>query len=174
MAGAARASVDHGGLEAGELRGGLEAKVSFGDVRLDSVTGPAQVEVDHGGLRGKGLAGGGRLRVSGDDVSVDGFRGPLQVEARRGSVELVPSGPLTEALDVSTQNGGVRLEVPERSAFELLASASRGEVQADLPGLSAHERSPDRITGTLGGGGARVSLSARHGDVVLIPGEGAP
>jgi hypothetical protein len=91
------------------------------------------------------------------------------VEVRRGSVELSPAGPLTEAVAVSTVNGGVRLEVPSGSRFQLLATSNRGEVQAELPGLSLREKSPTRVSATLLDGGAPVTLSADHGDVVLIP-----
>jgi Toastrack DUF4097 len=167
--GDARVTVDHGGLEASRLDGGLEARVSFGDVDLESLAGPAQIEVDHGGLRGTGLAGGGKLRVSGDDVSLEGFRGAFEVEARRGSVELAPAEPLTGELRVTTLNGGIRLEVPDGSAFQLSATSNRGDVEADVPGLSVRERGPSHVEATLGSGGPRVTLSANHGDVVLAP-----
>jgi DUF4097 and DUF4098 domain-containing protein YvlB len=164
-------TVDHGGLEARNLKGAFQAEMSFGDANLESIAGAVDLKADHGGVRGRELQGGVRIRASGDDVLVEAFRGPLDVEVRRGSVELSPAGPVTEAVAVSTVNGGVHMEVPSGSRFQLLATSSHGEVQAELPGLSVQERGPARVSGTLGDGQAKVTLSAEHGDVVLTPRE---
>jgi DUF4097 and DUF4098 domain-containing protein YvlB len=171
VGGDVRVAVDHGGLEAQELKGALQGQLSFGDASLQSIGGAVDLKADHGGVHAKGLEGGARIRASGDDVAVEGFRGPLDIEVQRGSVELTPAGPITEPLTITTVNGGVRLEVPKGSRFELLASSKRGEVQANLPGLSVKESSPSRLAATLGEGTSRVTLSADHGDVVLTPRE---
>ena len=139
--------------------------------RSDGTTGfetHFEVKVDHGGVHAKDLQGGAKVEVLGDDVVLEGFRGPVEVEVQRGSVELTPAGPLTGSVSATAANG-VRLEVPAGSSFELLATSSRGEVQAELPGLSFKEKSPSRLAATLGGGELRVTLSADHGDVVLTP-----
>jgi DUF4097 and DUF4098 domain-containing protein YvlB len=167
----ARLTVDHGGFVARNVKGALKGEISFGDAVLESVAGAVDLKADHSGVRGRDLTGGIRIRASGDDVSLEAFRGPVDVEVRRGSVELSPAGPVTETVTVSTVNGGVRLEVPSGSRFQLLATSDRGDVQADLPGLSVQERGPSRISGTVGEGQARVTLSADHGDVVLTPRE---
>lgn len=164
-------NVDHGGLQAEGLKGALHAELSFGDAALESVTGAVDLKADHGGVHGKGIEGGARIRASGDDVALEGFRGPVDIEVHRGSVDLSPAGAVSESVTVATFNGGVRLEVPKGSRFELLATSTRGDVQAELPGLSVKESGPSRITATLGGGAARVTLSADHGDVVLTPRE---
>jgi len=171
VGGDARVTVDHGGLEAANVKGALQGDLSFGDASLESVAGAVEIRVDHGGVRGNSLSGGAKIKASGDDVILEGFRGPVEVEVQRGSVELKPTGPLTDAVTVTTANGGVRLEVPAGSRFELLATSSRGEVQADVPGLSVKEKSPSRVVATLGSGEAHVALSADHGDVVLTPSE---
>jgi DUF4097 and DUF4098 domain-containing protein YvlB len=165
----ARVTVDHGGLEARNVKGALQAEVSFGDASVESVSGAVDLKADHSGVRGKDLLGGARIRASGDDVTLEGFRGPVDVEVRRGSVELTPAGPLTDAVTVSTFNGGVRLEVPKGSRFELLATSSHGEIDANVPGLSVKEKGPSRVSATLGEGQARVTLTADQGDVVLAP-----
>ena len=59
---------------------------------------------------------------------------------------------------------------------ELHLEQAAGEVRVDVPGLDARESTAGesaRVEGTMGGGGAQVTLRAR-GDVVLEPGSGAP
>jgi len=168
VGGDVRSTVDHGGLQAVGLKGALQAELSFGDASLEGIAGALEVKVDHGGVHAKDLQGGAKVEVLGDDVVLEGFRGPVEVEVQRGSVELTPAGPLTGSVSATAANG-VRLEVPAGSSFELLATSSRGEVQAELPGLSFKEKSPSRLAATLGGGELRVTLSADHGDVVLTP-----
>jgi DUF4097 and DUF4098 domain-containing protein YvlB len=167
--GDARLIVDHGGLHARNVKGTLYAELSFGDGNLEDVAGAVDVRVDHGGIHAKSLLGGAKVRAEGDDVVIENFRGPIDVEVRRGSAELVPAGPLTEPVSVTSTSGGIRLEVPAGSRFELLATSHQGEVQADLPDLAIKEKSASRVAASLGGGTSQVTLAADHGDVVLTP-----
>lgn len=170
VGGDARLAVDHGGLEAVGLKGALQAQLSFGDASVETLAGALDLSVDHGGVHAKDLQGGAKIKASGDDVVLDGFRGPVELEVQRGSAELKPAGPIGDSLSITAANG-VRLEVPAGSRFELLATSSRGEVQAELPGLTLQDKSPARVAATLGSGGGRVTLASEHGDVVLTPRE---
>ncbi|MGD8898322.1 MAG: hypothetical protein PVJ73_20000, partial [Acidobacteriota bacterium] len=82
--------------------------------------------------------------------------------------------PITEAVTVVVKRGGVRLEVPPGSHFELEAESRRGDLLLDLPGLDrSGSGAAGRATGTLGEGGARVRLTADD-DVALAEASSAP
>ena len=107
------------------------------------------------------------MRTAGDDVIIDGFRGGLDIQAERGGVRLTPAGPLSEAMTVRVTHGGIELAVPEGSKFTLDASAANGEVMANVAGFTTTQTGPLRVTGTMGGGGSTVNLSADGGNVEL-------
>jgi DUF4097 and DUF4098 domain-containing protein YvlB len=165
VAGDVKLKSAHGSLSASEIRGALDAETSYNDVTLARIDGPVEVRVEHGGVHAERLARGAHVTASGDDVEIEGFKGALTVETRRGSVHLVPDGPLTETITASAANGGITLEVPGGSSFQLVAVAESGEVQVDVQGFAATESSPARVAGAFGGGGSLVKLSADHGDV---------
>jgi DUF4097 and DUF4098 domain-containing protein YvlB len=168
IGGDARARVEHGGVHAVDVTGTLTAEASHQDVSLDRVRGRVEVSVRGGGVAAQGLGDGVHARTRGGDVSIDGFRGPVDVEADGGNVRLVPGAPLVEAIVAAVRDGEVRLEVPPGSRFTLEAESRHGELEIDVPELD-RRRTEGRVTGTIGGGGASVSLTA-DGDVTLAPG----
>jgi hypothetical protein len=80
-------------------------------------------------------------------------------------VRLAPDQAIVDAVSVVTRRGGIHLEVPPGSRFDLEASATRGEVQVDLPQLAIEESSSSRLKAKLGNGGKAVSLRSEHGDI---------
>jgi len=166
VAGEARLKTAHGEVKATGVRGALSVEASYNRVELQDVGGPIDVVVVHGGVQARDVRKGGRIKASGDDVSLDGFAGPLEVETERASVDLAPLGPITERVSVKAARGGIRLVVPAGSRFDLVAETRRGELRADLPGLTVTRSDRRHVSGTLAGGGSPVSLSA-DGDVEL-------
>lgn len=160
----------HGEVRAADVAGAVYAEARYDDVELERIAGPVEVRVTHGGLQARGLEKGALVRTAGDDVVIDGFKGSLDIQADRGGVRLVPSSPLAEAMIVRVTHGGIDLAVPEGSRFTLDASSAGGEVTASVVGFTPTQTGPLRVTGTMGGGGATVSLSAEGGNVELRPG----
>lgn len=172
VSGQARLTTSHGGVLAEEVGGPLHAESSYEDVTVAGIGGPVQLKVEHGGVSARRLEAGGRIQAAGDDVTVEGFAGPLEIDARRGDVRLAPLAPLAAGLSVRAANGGVELEVPEGSRFELEAQARDGEVHVELDGVTAQAASRGVFRGRVGAGGAAVSLATQHGDVTLRRPEG--
>jgi hypothetical protein len=102
-------------------------------------------------------------------VVIDGFKGGLDVQADRAGVRLVPTGPVAAAINVRTTHGGIELAVPEGSTFTLEANANNGSVDASLAGFTTTQTGPQRVMGTMNGGGPAVVLFADGGDVRLRP-----
>jgi len=162
-----RVKTEHGALTADSLKGALSVDASYNDVEATDVTGPVEVRVAHGGFKGSNLKQGARVRTSGDDVEIRGFEGPIDVGTQRGGVRLSPDKPIVDSVTVVANRGAIHIEVPAGSRFDLEASASRGEVRADLPELTINESSSTRLKGKLGTGGKTVSLKSEHGDITV-------
>jgi DUF4097 and DUF4098 domain-containing protein YvlB len=167
LGGEARLKTEHGEIRATDVVGALSADASYEGVSLERIGGPVRVKVDHGGVMAQGLEKGGWIQASGEDVSVEGYQGALEIEAKRASVHVAPGKPLVDALSVSAANGGIHLEVPGGSKFDIAATAQSGEISVDLAGLVLSETSPTNLVGKMGGGGRLVKLQTDHGDVSL-------
>jgi hypothetical protein len=175
VGGNVRAKADRGAVSAEDVRGSLTAEATHESVRLERVDGPVEVTVRHGGVTARALESGARVRGTDDDVTIDGFGGPVDVEVERGTVHLTPGRPITDAVTASAREGGIRLEVPAGSRFELEAESRRGKLDLDAPGLDvtvSDSGPPSRATGLIGGGGAKVRLAADD-DVTVTAGSTA-
>ena len=169
VAGEARVKTEHGAVEAKDVQGAVTVEATFDDVSLSSVGGHADVKVDHGGLHARSLAKGATVHASGDDVTLEGFRGGARIVASRGSVRLVPDEAINEPISVTAEHGGIALEVPPGSRFDLQASAKPGNVSVSVSDFTASESGASRVTGRVGPGGSAVTLEAQHGDVTVEP-----
>lgn len=175
--GAARVKVEHGRISAEDVAGAVEAESTYNDVDLDRVTGPVEVSVDHGGASLRGLASGATVRAEGGDVVLEGFSGPVSVETERGSVRLVPRARVEAAISASARHGDVDLEVPDGSSVDIDAVSRRGEVHADVAGLSTTSSGRaghgHQLAGELAGGGPVVRLRS-DGDIRIVSAAVAP
>lgn len=173
VGGEARLNGQHGSISATDVKGRLVAETTHDDVILTRIGGPVEVGVQHGGVRADGLDGGARIKAVGDEVVLLGFKGDVDVDAARAGVRLVPGAAITAPLRVKTSFGGIALEVPPGSAFELDAQATRGELSVNVPGLTLTQSGSSRVTGRVGAGGGLVRLETEHGDVLVTPGTAA-
>jgi DUF4097 and DUF4098 domain-containing protein YvlB len=169
VSGEARVKTEHGAVEAKDVQGPVTVEATFDDVSLSSVGGHADVKVEHGGLHATSLAKGATVRASGDDVTLDGFRGGARIVASRGSVRLVPDEAINAPISVTAEHGGIALDVPPGSRFDLLASARPGNVSVNVSDFIASESGASRVKGRVGQGGSAVTLEAQHGDVTVEP-----
>jgi hypothetical protein len=173
VSGALHARVEHGAIVASDVTGDVDVAASFDGIRLERVTGRVEADVDHGGVEAKDLNRGARVRASGSDVVLDGFMGAVEVEVERGSARLLPRVPIADAIVAQARHGGITLQVPSGSRFELEAESAHGRVGSALGGLTVEDRGRGtRASGRYEGGGASVTLRADD-DISLEPRETA-
>ena len=158
----------HGGIAASDVAGSVNLETTHEGVTLERVAGAVEAKVEHGGLEARGLARGARIRVTGSDATLDGFSGPIDLEVERGSARLAPGVVLEAEVVARATHGDVQLEVPDGSRFELETESVRGRVNAPLEGLTSEDegRRGQRASGRHNGGGVSVRLKA-DGDVTL-------
>lgn len=128
----------------------LDLRAENGGIAIDGVRGRIAFQTRNGGIGLREVAGDVRGRTQNGGVSVDlagdGWEGP--------------------GLHVETQNGGVRLTLPEDYSAELETGTVNGGMEIDFP-IMVQGRIGRRIRTTLGDGGSPVRVTTTNGGVVV-------
>jgi DUF4097 and DUF4098 domain-containing protein YvlB len=131
------------------------------DLRVDATNGGIIVEDVRGRIDANTVNGG---------IVFGGVNGDIRGETVNGGVRAELSNEKWDGpgLDLKTVNGGVSLSVPSGFSGELDARTSNGGISVDFPlTISGLINSRRQIRGTLGSGGARISLSAVNGGISI-------
>lgn len=136
----------------------VDLRTINGGVRLNGLSGEIHAKTTNGGVKGQNLI-------------------PETIEASsvNGGVDIELGAPLdsTDSVEISTVNGGVSIGMPSESKATITARAVNGGVRVnDLDIKRDDEDSREserrrRLSGTLNGGGAKVSISTTNGGVRL-------
>ena len=101
----------------------------------------AQYSVFSSRVTASGLTGPVRLVTRSRDVKLEQFTNSLELETEHGDVQLQPAYPVSP-IDARSGFGRIDLVLPEKSAFDLQATAERGNGR-DADALGAVDRPRD-------------------------------
>jgi hypothetical protein len=126
------------------------------------------LDAHNGGLGVSGVSGKLDLRTINGSVSLDDVGGDVHARTQNGSlnVQLTGTGWSGSGLDAETQNGSVRLAVPEKYAAVLETGTVNGSMHTDFP-ITLQGRISRRLTLPLNGGGKTVRAMTTNGTVNL-------
>ena len=124
------------------------------------------LEATNGSLGVEGVSGRLDLQTTNGSVALTDVAGDVHARTQNGSlnVQLVGRGWDGAGLDAETQNGAVRLAVPERYAAQLETGTVNGSIQADFP-ITIQGRISRRLTLPLNGGGKTIRAMTTNGSV---------
>ena len=127
------------------------------DLSLDATNGSLGVE---------GVVGKLNLRTTNGSVALTDVGGEVHARTQNGSlnVQLTGSGWEGSGLDAETQNGSVRLMVPERFAAQLETGTVNGSIHTDFP-ITVQGRISRRMSLPLNGGGKTIRALTTNGTV---------
>jgi hypothetical protein len=136
----------------------VDLRTTNGGVRLNGLSGEIHAKTTNGGVKGTNLI-------------VD----TLEASVVNGGVEIELGAPLdsTDSVELTTVNGGVQFALPTESKATITLRAVNGGVRASDDLKIEQEPSSDeresrrRLSGTMNGGGAKVSVSTTNGGVRL-------
>lgn len=131
-------------------------------------TAQLTLNTKNGGISIEGFRGAARFRAQNGGVSLSNVGGDIRGETTNGGLSIDLSGDRWdgEGLDVETQNGGVRMTVPESYSAELETGTVNGSVSVDFP-VMVQGRFGRRLNTTLGSGGAKVRVITTNGGVTI-------
>jgi DUF4097 and DUF4098 domain-containing protein YvlB len=167
---------------------GGHARVSCvsGNVDLLGAAG-ADVDLVSGELTLENIAGDAYLKTVSGNIEATGVKGSIEAEAVSGDIDL---RDVSEAQTVSAKNvsgnmtyigkikaggryelkahsGDVRMTIPADSAFDFEANTFSGDIDSDFEIQVVGKISPREIHGTVGKGGATVTLKSFSGNIDL-------
>ena len=133
---------------------------------------PRHMDLDlrahNGGVRVEGGVGRMTLETENGGIALDGAGGDVRAHAQNGGLSVRLTGTHWEGagLDAETQNGGVRLVIPERYSARLETGTVNGGIRTDFP-ITVSGRISRHFSLTLGSGGAPVRATTTNGGVII-------
>lgn len=127
---------------------------------------PGSINMDLGEFTARNVVGPVRLITSSRDIRLEDFTQSLELETQRGDIELQPVRVPLPRIDVRSGVGRVDLVLPEKAAFQLQATAERGEANNDF-GPAIQKEVEGRSTTLRGsvGSGPMIRITADRGSV---------
>ena len=126
---------------------------------------PGEISMDLSQFTATNVTGPMKLTSRSRDIHVQQVTHSLEVETDRGDIELQPGLPLP-SIEAHSGGGRIELALPPNAAFQLEATAERGEAINDFG--DPIQREPEGHSATLKGkvgNGPLIHLTASHGSV---------
>jgi DUF4097 and DUF4098 domain-containing protein YvlB len=149
--------------------------VSFKSTRtdMDFTKLDGYLNLDSGDLEASSLTGPLRLRTSNKDITLNGVASDVHMTNENGAVEIHLNK--LGSLEVTNSKGDIRIFVPEKSGFQVDASARDGEIESDFPALKIDNGdNRSTATGSVNGGGPHMVLNLEHGSIEIRKGVATP
>ncbi len=126
------------------------------------------INTRNGGISLEEFSGEALLRAVNGGITLRQVGGDLRGRTQNGGLQIELAGSRWEGtgLDVETQNGGVRLNLPANYSAELETGTVHGRVEIDFP-VVIHSGRQRVFTTTLGSGGPKVRAMTTNGSVVV-------
>jgi hypothetical protein len=129
----------------------VDLRTINGGVHVNRLDGPIQAKATNGGVFGKGIVS--------SHIEASTVNGGVQME-------LAAPLPSDGAVELDCVNGGVTLSIPGASKATIEARVVNGGLSTTGLDLElTGEQTRRRLSGTLNGGGARVSVETTNGGV---------
>ena len=162
-----------GDLEFKNLAKGVHLEEPNTDLRVVGL--PGQISMDLGKLTGNNLVGPVHLTTRSKDVTLEDFTNALEVETDRGDIELEPKRMPLARIDARSHSGQISLVLPDKAAFQLVATTDHGEAVNDFgaPIQKVSDGRASSLKGTVGQGAA-IHVVTERGDCYGAQGRRAP
>ncbi len=137
----------------------LNLKAHNGGIAIRNVDGSAEFETMNGGVKLDNVSGSFKGRTTNGGVKV-----ALTGSSWKGS-----------GLDVTTTNGGVKLDIPANFAEHIETGTVNGGFSSDIPSLNVEKTTdqygrrvrPTKVSADINGGGAPIRLVTTNGGVKI-------
>lgn len=145
-----------------DTRGALDLETTSGDI--DAVGASGEVSTVSGDLQ-LTLGGSGTLSSTSGDIRAELQVGGL-VDTVSGEVEITLADEAAEGLRVETTSGDVTVHIGVCSGFDLELDTLSGDLSIEACGQCW--RAYSDYSGSLAGGGPRITVSTTSGDVRIV------
>ena len=151
--------------------GDVKAKTSGGNVQAVHVTGAVNGQTSGGNVTLRECKGGADLKTAGGSIEVEND-GPVLAKTSGGSIRCQLQEASTRQnllLDLETMGGSINVSLVPDIAATVKATVLGGSVTTEFPVTveASGTVKPDRLQGTINGGGPLLKLRAVGGNIIL-------
>ena len=132
---------------------------------------PGDLTLNSDDLRVTQAKGQVRVTTHAKDVDLSQIYGDTYVDDRRGQISIEPAGNYN--VEAKNGKGDVEITLPPNASASVDGHTHNGDIVSDF-GLSINGDESKTVSGRIGAGQAKVSLSADVGDVHIKKGSGFP
>ena len=125
---------------------------------------PGRISMDLGEFNGRDIVGPIRLVTKARDIKLEQFTQSVELETDRGDIELAPGRSPLASIDARSGSGKIELVLPDKAAFQLEATAERGDAVNDYgdPIVKQSEGRSATLKGRVGDG-PLIKITANRG-----------
>jgi hypothetical protein len=160
-----RIESNNGRVQASDLAGTLEACTDNGELEIARVSGPVVAHTKNGRLRLAAIDGDVVADTNNGAIECHGATGSVRLKTANGAIET--RGVRGEALECTTSNGSIEVNVQGGDACNLDLHTGGGAVDCRLPLDSPAERHDRGLRGTVRGGGKVLALRTGNGSITV-------
>jgi hypothetical protein len=126
------------------------------------------LEAHNGGLSVADVTGKLELGTTNGSVQLENVGGDVHARTQNGSLNVRLAGRRWDGagLNAETQNGSVRLAVPENYAAQLETGTVNGRINTDIP-ITVQGNISRRMSFPIGGGGPTIRAITTNGSVTI-------
>ena len=154
-----------------DLRGAAGADVDLvsGELTLENIAGDAYLKTVSGNIRATGVKGSIEAQAVSGDIDLRDVSEAQTVSAKNVSGNITYAGKIKAGgrYELKAHSGDVRMTIPADSAFDFEANTFSGDIDSDFEIQVVGKISPREIHGTVGKGGATVTLKSFSGSIDL-------
>ncbi|MEO8430880.1 MAG: DUF4097 family beta strand repeat-containing protein [Acidobacteriota bacterium] len=169
-----------GDIVIGPVTGDLKAQTLAGDIRAGAVGGSVFVETSGGDIRVAHVGGSADARTAGGDIILPAVAGGVRAESGGGEIRIaITAREARTGIAVRNSGGDVTLTLPGnfRGEFDLTATevdSDESAIRADFPEIVVTRKaSSQHATGTVNGGGPKVTVRTSSGSIRIRRGPSA-
>ncbi len=149
------------------IEGNVTIHGGAGNTVGEDITGEITVIQTSGDIKLSSISGDARLKATSGDLTIQQESGALDIFTHTGKVTVNTELFSERDYIVETLSGSISFSIPDNAGANVLLSTLSGDI--DTKGLPMEVGSFSRreITGSVGAGGANVSLKSDSGDIRL-------
>ena len=169
IGGAVKANTTSGNVILAGAKKGAKCTTVSGNVEVSAVTGNVFLETVSGTVTATNVSGNVDAKTTSGGIVLDGIKDAKDISAEVLSGTVKYTGDIFSdgRYHLKSHSGGVKMMIPANSAFDLEASTFSGSVDTDFDVTVSGKVSKKKLSGTVNGGGAEVTLKTFSGSITV-------
>ncbi len=153
-------------IELSSIEGEIQVDNTAGRTHGEFLFGPVTVCQPQGEIDLQWVEGDIRIKSSSGRVIITQSRGAIDLSTITGDVKIQTELDSPRDYFVETSSGSITFVIPETSSGVLDIETQSGDVKSEMP-ISIKSVSRNRLVGEFGRGGPKITLSSSSGDVTV-------